>query len=114
MQLGIKCCWYLQSLPVLAVHTYSSHKLLAFVSFDLCRLECHTTTRTASDLWSMQAIAGFQPHHIAQARGSTCTPRNNTLGLVLHHNDTRLVAPVVIVAHQRVHYLARCLTILLR
>lgn len=49
-------------------------------------------------------------HHTGQARAA-CDSRNAT-GLQLKLTDN-LVAPVVIVAHNRVHYLAKCLMKLL-
>lgn len=64
----------------------------------------------------MQGSSSFKPHYVAQA-GSACVNQqhnNASQGLVLKSNDTRLVAPVVIVAHKRVHYLAKCLSTLLR
>lgn len=54
----------------------------------------------------------FVPHHITTP-GDACARRNGTLGL--HLPATRdLVAPLVIVAHSRVHYLAKCISTLLR
>lgn len=50
-------------------------------------------------------------HHIGQARAA-CDKRTSA-GISLRVTD-KLVAPVVIVAHNRVHYLAKCLMTLLR
>jgi hypothetical protein len=50
-------------------------------------------------------------HHIGQARAAC--DRRSAAGIKLHVTD-KLVAPVVIVAHNRVHYLAKCLMTLLK
>lgn len=54
----------------------------------------------------------FKPHHQAQV-GAACLVHPQTDGLQLNVTD-QLVAPVVVVAHNRVHYLAKCLTSLLK
>jgi hypothetical protein len=50
-------------------------------------------------------------HHVGQAR-SACDKRSGP-GITLKVSDA-LVSPVVIVAHNRVHYLAKCLMTVLR
>jgi hypothetical protein len=52
-----------------------------------------------------------QVHHVSQAH-SACDKRSGS-GIKLAVSDT-LVAPVVVVAHNRVHYLAKSLMTVLR
>lgn len=61
---------------------------------------------------SLQAPAQFAAHHTARAKAA-CDGATGTPGLQIQHTK-ELVAPVVIVAHDRVHYLARCLMTVLR
>jgi hypothetical protein len=56
-------------------------------------------------------VPAAQVQHVGQAR-SACDKRSGQ-GISLKVTDA-LVAPVVIVAHNRVHYLAKCLMTLLR
>jgi hypothetical protein len=55
-------------------------------------------------------LAHTQPHHVGQTGGS-CHPRNSRFTVP---KGSKLVAPVVIVAYQRVNYLAKTLVTLLR
>lgn len=64
----------------------------------------------SSILLSFQAPP-FAAHHTARAKAACDTA--GAPGLQIQHTAD-LVAPVVIVAHDRVHYLARCLMTVLR
>jgi hypothetical protein len=78
----------------------------------LCTQSLHVHALSHVQANALPAAGGFAPHHIAQA-GSACDKHNGTQGLQVPLSEA-LVAPVVIVAHKRVHYLAKCITTLLR
>jgi hypothetical protein len=52
-----------------------------------------------------------QAHHVSQAHSACDTQSGPGINLAV---SEALVAPVVIVAHNRVHYLAKCLMTVLR
>lgn len=56
-------------------------------------------------------LADHQVHHIGMARAA-CDKRSSA-GIKLRVTD-KLVAPIVVVAHNRVHYLAKCLVTIYR
>ena len=71
-----------------------------------CILHCRATLL----LLTLQ-LPRHMIHHVGMARHA-CDKRDAT-GIKLHVSE-KLVAPVVIVAHNRVHYLAKCLMNILR